>query len=207
MSLKRKTQGQPRILYAGDVQAPNTSARSNWNLEKVAKKLDDEDDKGNVDGKGLLRVSNKYPKLYAIVITAFSSKIKDTEKEVEWLKRWLDEILQPQLRRYGFSTHVNSVASTSPRLGRQNIVNALNQAYAELRSSEKSENPDWKPPLILITFPQNANREDYYPDVKWWGDCIRGVPTMCLTYKSLARFPASCDKEEKELNSLLANIR
>lgn len=39
--------------------------------------------------------------------------------------------------------------------------------------------------LLFIILPEND--ETMYSDVKWWGDCVRGIPTMCITHKTISK--------------------
>lgn len=40
-----------------------------------------------------------------------------------------------------------------------------------------------EPPLLFIII--RSKDESTHSDVKWWGDCIRGIPTMYITYDTV----------------------
>lgn len=44
---------------------------------------------------------------------------------------------------------------------------------------------DQRPPIILIVLPNRDLR--FYPEVKRWGDCQRGIPTVCITIEKLLK--------------------
>ncbi|KAF7897184.1 hypothetical protein EAF00_005412 [Botryotinia globosa] len=71
--------------------------------------------------------------------------------------------------------------------GRENISNAtsspnrmtfcfrLDAALAILRSQNGGRNPR----LLLVVVPDKDIRT--YANIKWWGDCFAGIPTICIT--------------------------
>ncbi|KAF7901748.1 uncharacterized protein EAF01_007047 [Botrytis porri] len=58
---------------------------------------------------------------------------------------------------------------------RSNFCVGLNAALAALRS----RNGNRYPRLLLVVVPDKNIRT--YANIKWWGDCVAGIPTICIT--------------------------
>lgn len=186
--LRPRRVGQPEILYRAT--APVTASRNwpaSWNLEHVAQKLNNNDTKGSARGRGFLVTAPSFDHLCVIRVATRSDPIR-----VTLLRNWATNDLAPALRRYGFSTANVAVVEAITQVGRQNIV-------ANLTTAANSVTP--KPPLFLIVLPDKS--ATFFPHVKWWGDCIDGTPTICITEDTFRKYNGSRDMEK---NSLLANL-
>ena len=51
-----------------------------------------------------------------------------------------------------------------------------------LNRLKKSEDPN--PPLIVVALPNND--KELYSEVKRWGDCIQGIPTVCILQSKIS---------------------
>ncbi|CAG8950697.1 hypothetical protein HYFRA_00002907 [Hymenoscyphus fraxineus] len=59
----------------------------------------------------------------------------------------------------------------------------LNEAVDKLTEDSLDKK---QPKLIFVLIPHQKAKHDYYDDVKWWGDCRRGIPTIVLKAKKLS---------------------
>ncbi|TGO65639.1 hypothetical protein BELL_1003g00030 [Botrytis elliptica] len=72
-----------------------------------------------------------------------------------------------------------SDASSSPN--RRLFCARLDEALRTLRS----RNGNRKSRLLLVVVPDRDIRT--YANIKWWGDCVAGIPTICITKKVLTQ--------------------
>ncbi|KAI9646022.1 hypothetical protein NHQ30_005460 [Ciborinia camelliae] len=70
---------------------------------------------------------------------------------------------------------------------------SLSAALTGLRRRNKGSNPT----LLLVVVPNKDKRT--YANIKWWGDCIVGIPTICISKDVL-------NKDEKKIVGVIANI-
>ena len=90
-------------------------------------------------------------------------------------------ITQP-LKHYGVTAQVVDAytETVNPVTGyglrhRQNCINALNSAYAKLLTKCQRRKP-----VVVLVILANKDRK-LYPEIKFWGDCQKGLTTICLT--------------------------
>ncbi|KAF5873532.1 putative piwi-domain-containing protein [Botrytis fragariae] len=90
--------------------------------------------------------------------------------------------LSRRIGDYGVTITGNeSVCDAAFSLNRSNFCIGLNAALAALRSRNSSRNPR----LLLVVVPDKNIRT--YANIKWWGDCVAGIPTICITKGVLAK--------------------
>lgn len=61
---------------------------------------------------------------------------------------------------------------------RANFVANLNTAYNTLLSDSRRNNTG-DPPLVVVIL--SSKEPKTYAYLKWWGDCSKGIPTVCVT--------------------------
>lgn len=53
---------------------------------------------------------------------------------------------------------------------------------AVMAMQKEAEIGSKRPTLIVVLLPNKRLKElQTYADVKWWGDCIAGIPTVCIS--------------------------
>ncbi|KAF5870268.1 putative piwi-domain-containing protein [Botrytis fragariae] len=153
--------------------APNNPA--SWTLNDVA------------NGRGFAVIGNPYRVLYLIYIdTKHRNQARET-RATDFAR-----VLCADLHRYGFSTGNNASfmesvpmsAIANPTVRRTAFSATLDGAVARL----KQRGGGVDPPLVVVLLP-NAKKggADLYSDVKWWGDCISGIPTVCVSTDGVDR--------------------
>jgi hypothetical protein len=60
------------------------------------------------------------------------------------------------------------------------------------RNLDNACNQFGTPPLVIVLLPSKDART--YGNVKWWADCVRGVPTLCVTKEKLRKNCLQLDK-------------
>ncbi|TGO08682.1 hypothetical protein BTUL_0196g00060 [Botrytis tulipae] len=81
-----------------------------------------------------------------------------------------------KIRDYGVTfTGRENISNASFSRIRVTFCNELNAALAVLRSENRGRNPR----LLLVVVPDKDIRT--YANIKWWGDCVAGIPTICIT--------------------------
>lgn len=65
---------------------------------------------------------------------------------------------------------------------RQNIANKLDDVWKKMGEPKL---------LLIMTCDKDAR---VYGDIKWWGDCLRGIPTICVTYEVMDKIGTHRDK-------------
>jgi len=75
--------------------------------------------------------------------------------------------------------HIVNLGNNVNTSNRATMVTALDAAHTRL---DQLANPDHVRLVIVALTSKNA---DTYANVKWWGDCRRGVRTLCITRNSL----------------------
>ncbi|TEY53574.1 hypothetical protein BOTCAL_0244g00010 [Botryotinia calthae] len=86
------------------------------------------------------------------------------------------EDLRNTIKKYGITLTKKAIISDavfSPT--RSLFCNGLNAALTVLREKNHHKNPR----LLLVVVPDKHIQT--YSDIKWWGDCIAGIPTICIT--------------------------
>ncbi|KAF7949123.1 hypothetical protein EAE96_008292 [Botrytis aclada] len=90
--------------------------------------------------------------------------------------------LRDKIRGYGISLKGNaSISDAAYSPNRLPFCFALNAALEAIRSRNGSINPR----LLLVVVPDKNIRT--YANIKWWGDCIAGIPTICITTRVLTK--------------------
>jgi hypothetical protein len=165
----------------------------------------------NLMDRTFRKVQDKYPKLSIILIVDETNK---SANAVEWRKRRLEdaknfaEHLKNALGKYGFETSkyqivpVQEVHGTYPTERRKLFSDGLTNAHNALRQASRDDADQLanKAPLVVILM-QNDDAT-VFSDIKWWADCIRGVPSVCVTGATVTR-----DKNAGGDENLLANLR
>lgn len=193
MNVKPRWTRQPSVVYGGDNIIRSTDSRqpATWNLEQVARKLDKNDHKGHAKGRGLLQPA-KIDHILLIIRLDSTTEPRRLAKIDDFAGKWL----RPALRRYGLTFNSHKLIEAIAQPGRANTIAALNAAGYQLTNE--------KPKQILVVLP--SKNDDYFSDVKHWGDCLKGVPIMCVTYTRIEMFYDDKTPERKR-DSTLANIR
>lgn len=62
---------------------------------------------------------------------------------------------------------------------RQSCIKVLDEALRKITPHKR------KPPVILIILPGDKPDRQLYPEVKRWGDCLVGIPTVCVRKSKL----------------------
>lgn len=116
----------------------------------------------------------------------------DAENNRDYLNGDFVYHLEEDIKKYGlkfegFETcgvKLNSGSNAQERRGQ--VTKALQRVYDHLEARLCRH-----PPLILFILPSKDLTT--YADVKWWADCVRGVPTVCITadgvFKAVGRVP------------------
>ena len=130
------------------------------------------------------RIPKKLPILQAIRLAVNP----DTDNDIRWMENDLKSILVTNLSKYGLAT--NSIKAVDCPYGNQgrrsqraNIVAALDNAFGRFKT----------PPTLLLVMVTSKDTS-IYSDVKWWGDCKKGVPTICVTYDVLSQVVVTWDR-------------
>ncbi|TGO90691.1 hypothetical protein BPOR_0054g00020 [Botrytis porri] len=179
LSLDRVRQLPPPQLKFRS-ETPVKTAPSNpasWTLNDVAK------------GKGFAIIGNPYPVLYLIYIDTKHGNKARWDRATDFAG-----VLCVDLHRYGFSTGTGKDAkfiesvpmstSVNPTARRAGFSATLNSAVARL----KQRGGGIDPPLVVVLLPYPKKSEaGLYSDVKWWGDCISGIPTVCVSTDGVDR--------------------
>jgi hypothetical protein len=163
----------PRLLFGS---APLNVKNGGWNLQDVTR---------------FHSYGQPVRELYAIVLT----------KEVDGTG---PKALFKEFQKYGMAnsdlkfekvscTRVPTVDSSSSEY-RRHCTDLLNDAYQYLIDNKSDEAVI---PAILVILP--SKDASLYAEVKWWGDCVKGVPTICITKQKIQK--ASTDR-----GGLLANV-
>lgn len=193
MNVKPRWLRQPSVVYGGENVIRSTDSRhpATWNLEQVAQKLDKNDRKGHSKGRGFLQPA-KINHVLLIIKLGDTAEPRHLSRIDEFAGKWL----RPALRRYGLTFDSHKIIEAVAQPGRANTVAALNAAGYQLT--------DERPKQILVVLP--SDNDDYFSDVKHWGDCLKGVPIMCVTYTRIDVFYDGKTQERKK-DSILANLR
>lgn len=155
---------------------------ANWALTDILKSKKSED--------GGFKVPNTtYTKLLVVKI----GKYKDDQYVDDFLF-----YLKQDLPRYGLNTSKDhEIVAVDPPLGdscygrRARVTATFKKAYEELHS----RNGDGKPALIIFLLPSKTIT--LYSDVKWWADCVQGVPTVCVTADTIIKAVGKDPKKAK----------
>ncbi|KAF7928120.1 uncharacterized protein EAE97_009918 [Botrytis byssoidea] len=194
LSLDRVRQLPPPELKFGHDFTVRT-ARANpagWNLNEVA-------NDPNRNDRGFAVIGNPYPVLYLIYINKNPQNLVPPTRATQFAG-----VLCADLPRYGFSTGnsasfienapISAIANPSAR--RAAFSATLDRAVARL----KQRGGGFDPPLIVVLLPNGKKSEpELYSDVKWWGDCVCGIPTVCVSRDGV-------DRGARPDLGLLANI-
>jgi len=115
-----------------------------------------------------LRAATNCPKLCVIRIGLGSKPV------AEFMT--FDDHFRAALSRCGLNINAWGVRGILPgaTTGRNALSAALDLEWANLG----------RPRLVLIVLESKDTR--LYSDVKWWGDCHAGVPTICVTYQTMS---------------------
>ncbi|TGO47378.1 hypothetical protein BCON_0280g00050 [Botryotinia convoluta] len=84
--------------------------------------------------------------------------------------------LRKKIRDYGVTfTGNESISDAAFSPNRLPFCIGLDAALTALRARNGSRNPR----LLLVVVPDKNIRT--YANIKWWGDCVAGIPTICIT--------------------------
>ncbi|KAF7911733.1 uncharacterized protein EAE98_011848 [Botrytis deweyae] len=165
-----------------------------WALTKVAIKRPQD------TLKGFDVVSNVYPKLFVINLTQHRNAVT------------FIETLMGQLRNYGFSAQTYSMApaiidaglnAMTSQLRRASVTTILN---AVVTRWEQQFNLTGIPLIIVLLPNSKKSNPRLYSDVKWWGDCVRGIPTVCISEDAIRKGAKKQGGDIKIDFNLMANI-
>lgn len=67
----------------------------------------------------------------------------------------------------------------------------LDKAYSNLED----------PSLVVVMLPFKDTQ--IYSDVKWWGDCVQGIPTVCMLWLKVKNW----SRDRQKMQRLLGNLR
>ncbi|KAM0130744.1 hypothetical protein ACHAO1_007696 [Botrytis cinerea] len=158
---------------------PKNSA--SWTLTDVARKSI------NDNTRGFAVIANPYPILYLICIDT-----KNPNKTRQIRANDFARVLCADLYRYGFSTgneasfmeNVSMPLGSNPSVRRATFSITLDNAVTRLKQRGGGVNP----PLVVVLLPNSKKSDaDIYSDVKWWGDCVSGMPTVCVSTDGVER--------------------
>ena len=112
--------------------------------------------------------------------------------------------LRGSLRSYGISVDGANVALVTANVRmpggqktgqyRPNCQAQLDQGYHTLVSKSQQAGLSL-PTLVMVIIPTRSI--PLYGEIKTWGDCVKGIPTVCITKKKLEKFgsdPNLCGK-------------
>jgi hypothetical protein len=199
----------PATWNLGSVTKASPSNPSSLEHTNGAQNLSSSYNTGTIATAGLLQIgfpkdNKKYPKLHILRIA------KDFGRgagEVNWLKKFATDQLIPALQSYGFN--ISSHEVTEVEVGkiynrtRKSISEKLSEAYDKWTAMYKNKEA---PSLILVILPNAKKDIPLYSDIKWWSDCVVGIPTACVTHGAIDKFKSNNAKDRAQLPNFLANI-
>lgn len=170
MALPSRYLSQPKLLFDNfeyDLlsELRNKTTKATWDIIGLS-------NSGN--GK-FAKIAKDYPKLKVIYI---KSDYDDDRRVKNAIKFFGD--LNGQLKKYGFNpsgqADVEDVSApwNGDSATRTQLNANLSKAFQNLG----------KPPLIIILLKnQDAT---IFADIKWWADCVEGVPSVCIRPNAVA---------------------
>ncbi|TGO32040.1 hypothetical protein BHYA_0362g00020 [Botrytis hyacinthi] len=182
LSLDRIRQLPPPELKFGHDFTVRT-ARGNpasWSLNEVA-------NDPTRNNRGFAVIGNPYPVLYLIYINSNPENLVPSTRATRFAG-----FLCADLHRYGFSTgndtslmeYALMSAIANPSARRAAFSATLDRAVARLK--QRSGGVD--PPLVVVLLPNGKKSgAELYSDIKWWGDCVSGIPTVCVSRDGVER--------------------
>jgi len=168
----------------------NAKNPASWNLENASKRK---------NGKGLLHVKDeKLPEIHIIKIGQSNGYAQ--------IPGFLGLFTQ-ELPQYGFRDSIpikNIIAVSGDKANdmketRRKMAYDLDQAYAQIVQSTATH-----PSLIFIFLPDKG--AELYANVKWWSDCIKGIPTMCISADAIKQAVLGTSKHPGNDLTVLANL-
>lgn len=109
--------------------------------------------------------------------------------------------LRRKIGDYGVTfTGGESIFNAAFSRNRLNFCTALNTALEFLRSKNRGRNPR----LLLVVVPKKDIST--YANIKWWGDCVAGIPTICITRKVLTKGKEDNHRIQSDIG-VISNIR
>lgn len=80
--------------------------------------------------------------------------------------------------------NVPMLSIANPSVRRATFSISLDNAVIRL----KQRGGRGDPPLVVVLLPNSKKSDpDMYSDVKWWGDCVSGMPTVCVSTDGVER--------------------
>ncbi|TGO35544.1 hypothetical protein BHYA_0154g00060 [Botrytis hyacinthi] len=108
--------------------------------------------------------------------------------------------LKRKIGDYGVTiTGSESISNAAFSRNRVNFCTALDAALGVLRSKNRGRNPR----LLLVVVPDKDIRT--YANIKWWGDCVAGIPTICITEEVLTKGKKSNHRIQSDIG-VISNI-
>ncbi|TGO27084.1 hypothetical protein BPAE_0048g00220 [Botrytis paeoniae] len=117
------------------------------------------------NGQGFAVIGNPYPILYLIYIDTKHRNQARLTRATDFAR-----VLCADLHRYGFSTGTGNDARFMENAPISTIANLTMRRAA-----------------FSATLDSAKGDADPYSDVKWWGDCISGIPTVCVSTDGVER--------------------
>lgn len=117
--------------------------------------------------------------------------------DVNTLRNTFGPAICNALRGYGINTNgglhvVEAIYNGQRSTAKTSFDNAL-------RSLKRLANTQ-DIPLILVALPNKD--AGLYSDVKWWGDCCVGIPSICITQQTTRKY----QEIPKGRNNMMANL-
>lgn len=185
MEIQARILKEPRLVFErGDGKKTVIPRNASWNLES----------------QRFLHVHQPSPILGILRLTKENNS-SESKSDMTALEMFSEALLK-SMKACGFEKPglagcgIQSATIPTPSNTidyRTKLVAVLDLAFKPLQNGSAH--------LLIVVLPDNDPR--VYSNIKWWGDCMRGIITCCVTSKSIGKKNRNSDTVD---SSMLGNI-